>query len=60
MLWIISVQASSALLTLQESNMKPGRVVNNAGKYTPHKNAQVPVSKKPGNLLSFVLYLVLN
>ncbi|XP_060579498.1 uncharacterized protein C2orf42-like [Ruditapes philippinarum] len=43
------VQASSALLTLQESNMKPGRVVNNHGKHTPHKNVQVAVSKKPVN-----------
>lgn len=45
--YVFTVQASSALLTLQEANMKPGRVIATPGKQTPHKNLQTPVSKKP-------------
>lgn len=43
------VQASSALLTLQEANIKPGRILTTPGKQTPHKNVQTAVSKKPVN-----------
>ncbi|KAL4232424.1 hypothetical protein ACF0H5_009991 [Mactra antiquata] len=42
------VQASSALLTLQESNVKPVRMLSNNVKQTPHKIAQTPLNKKTG------------